>query len=78
VKKADDFLSEAFVDGGSGFSAANRFNACRADRGWKAAPTINPTLKALKLNPLRAGGHPAHTIVSGFLPVRLCHNSGNH
>ena len=25
---------------GSGFPAANRFNAGGADRGWKAAPTI--------------------------------------
>jgi len=33
-------------------------NAGRADRGWKAAPTINPTLKILKLTRMRAGENP--------------------
>jgi hypothetical protein len=41
---------------GSGFPAANRFNAGSADRGWKAAPTIKPTPRILKLTPMRLAG----------------------
>ncbi len=38
---------------GSGFPAANRLIAGGANRGWKAAPTIKPTPKILKLTPMR-------------------------
>jgi hypothetical protein len=40
------------MDCGSGFPAANRFIAGRVSRGWKAAPTIKPTPKILKLTPI--------------------------
>jgi hypothetical protein len=41
---------------GSGFPAANRFDAGSADRGWEAAPTIKPTTKILKLTHMRRAG----------------------
>jgi hypothetical protein len=52
------------MDCGSGFPAAKRLNTGRADRGWprqvgmqaKAAPTIEPTSKTLKLMPVLRGG----------------------
>jgi hypothetical protein len=47
------------MDSGSGFPAANRFKTGSADRGWKAAPTIKPTPKILKLAPLCPTGHAA-------------------
>ncbi len=40
------------MDCGSGVTAANRFSAGTTDRGWKAAPTIIPTPKILKLTPI--------------------------
>ena len=43
---------------GSGFPAANRLIAGGANRGWKAAPTIKPTPKILKLTPMCEGGSP--------------------
>jgi hypothetical protein len=46
------------MDCGSGFPAANYFIAGRANRGWKAAPTIKPTPKILKLTPIRNSGIP--------------------
>jgi len=52
------------MDCGSGFPAANRFIAGRANRGWKAAPTIEPTPKILKLTPIRAGGNPEMVLIS--------------
>jgi hypothetical protein len=44
------------IDCGSGFPAANRFNAGSVNRGWKAAPTIKPTPKILKFAPVRLSG----------------------
>jgi hypothetical protein len=52
------------MDCGSGFPAANRFNAGIADRGWpatssvesKAAHTIRPTPKILELTRMRRCG----------------------
>ena len=35
------------VECGSGFTAANCFNAGETDRGWKAAPTIDPKHRIL-------------------------------
>jgi hypothetical protein len=52
------------MDCGSGIPAANRFNAGSADRGWsrqvgmqaKAASTIKPTPKIIKLTPMCYSG----------------------
>jgi hypothetical protein len=46
------------MDCGSGFPAANCFNADSADRGLKAAPTIKPTPEIFKLT-CRPCSHPA-------------------
>jgi hypothetical protein len=51
------------MDCGSGFPAANRLTVSGADRGWprqvgmqaKAAPTIKPKPKILKLMSMRLG-----------------------
>ena len=41
---------------GSGFPAAIGTAGIKTIRGWKAAPTIKPTPKILKLTPMRRGG----------------------
>ena len=58
---ADPKFIMEFMDCGSGFPAANRLITGGANRGWKAAPTIKPTFKILKLTPIRAGGSPVQT-----------------
>ena len=66
------------MDCGSGFPAANRFNTGSADRGWprkigmqaKAAPTVKPTPKILKLTPMRPGGILVRDSASIFIDLR--------
>jgi hypothetical protein len=43
------------MDCWSGFPAANSTAGRCLFRGWKAAPTIKPTPKILKLTPMRPG-----------------------
>jgi len=53
-----------FMNDGSGFPAANRLIAGGANRGWKAAPTIKPTPKILKLTiRLRGNDNPCPSVV---------------
>jgi hypothetical protein len=56
------------MDCGSGFPAANRFNAGSAHRGWKAAPTTKPTPKILKLTRMRGNdGGVARPVLKDIL-----------
>jgi hypothetical protein len=50
------------MDCGSGFPAANRFYVSIADRGWKAAPTIKPKSKIVKLASMRIRGNDTRAI----------------
>jgi hypothetical protein len=51
---------------GSGFPAANLFDAGSGDRGWKAAPTIKPTPKILKLKCMRHRGNDVKVVLRLF------------
>jgi len=57
---------EKIVNGGSGFPAAICTVGLKPIRGWKAAPTIKPTLKVLNLIYMRTGGKQETTAFPVF------------
>jgi len=68
AKKSEPKYNMEFMNCGSGFPAANRLFAGGANRGWKAAPTIKPTSKILKLTPIRLRGNdnPCPSVVKSL------------